>query len=113
MNLISNKRKNLRRCFGLIAFCIFFISARPPKDILSAEKMVELFTELELAKAASNYNKAEEEAKIFFASNKIEIYAKYDISPEVFEKSYTYYMDRPEEFLAIYNDVVLKLEALL
>lgn len=75
--------------------------------------MAEVLAELELAKAASSYNRAEDDAKIFFRKNEMEIFEAHDISPEVFERSYNYYIDRPEEFLAIYNSVVLRLETLL
>lgn len=75
MDLKINKNYNWRICFAVAASCFFFLGAKNPRDILAPEEMAELLAELELAKAASNYNKAEDDAKIFFRMNETEIFA--------------------------------------
>jgi hypothetical protein len=114
MSFLSLNRKLASGIFIPITIVLLLTSTKLPKNFMPHDKMVEIIIDLELAKSlAYNYNHTEDEAKHIFTQNVNLIYSTYGLSAEEFKENYIYYIDKPQDFLTLYNDVVYKLESML
>lgn len=93
--------------FILMMSCSSKKNKDAPENLLSKENMVSVMMDIQLADAAinlSNYgqgNYPNDKQKLF-----TEIYSKHKITQKQFEESFTYYVEHPEDFQKIYDDVI-------
>ena len=93
--------------FLLVMSCSSKKEKDAPDNLLGKENMVKVMMDIQVADAAinlSNYgqgNYPNDKKKLF-----AEIYAKHKITRKQFEESFSYYVDHPDEFEKIYDDVI-------
>jgi len=80
------------------------------KDMLNQKDMVKLLVEVHIVEALveerrNSGNLRPGEIKLFYD----QLFAKYKINPELFYKNINYYLERPQEFLKIYEKVITEL----
>ena len=80
------------------------------KDVLSHKDMVKLIAEVHIIEALveerRNTGKLKPgELKLFYD----QLFTKYKINNDLFFKNINYYLERPEEFLKIYEEVITEL----
>jgi len=107
----------IKRLLALIIFCCFLASAeaRSHAKILSKDQLVAILTDILLAKAlvADYENTDKKSADALFLKNAQLIYTAHHTDAMSFKKSYLYYLNNPYLMLAIYEQVVSNLEAVL
>ena len=104
--------------YFFIAFIYIFISCNftskdnPVDTIVSPEKFIPILKEVQLAEAAFELNKRNdiEYARGKLSNDYIDIYNKYNIKEEEFEKTLDYYIKNSEELLLIYTEIINQLE---
>lgn len=110
----ENNRKLVAIIFISTVITFFLTSNKLPIPIIAHDKMVAILVDLELAKSSAyNYNHNDDEAKQIFMHNLNLIYSTHGLSSEEFKENYVHYINNPQEFLQVYNDVVYKLESML
>jgi|688.fasta_scaffold459982_2 hypothetical protein len=78
-----------------------------PDDILPMEKFSEIMTDVHLLEAVNNQKMIrEDDQKVMTAEYYEQVFEKYQISREEFEKSYTFWVSRPEDMMLIYDQVI-------
>jgi len=90
------------------------IPEKVPENILSEEKMIAIIVDVQLLEATYNSRLLQTddrgERMTRYAN---EIFEHHGVSEKLFNESYSYYQDYPEELELIYENVFEKLEALL
>lgn len=74
------------------------------RNLISQSELVEILSEMELAKAAITFQKTDEKAKNEDVFNVI--WKNYDTDKGQFERTLQYYSQRPKEMENIYNEVI-------
>ena len=93
--------------FILMVSCSSNKNKATPENLLSKENMVSVMMDIQLADATinlSNYgqgNYPNDKQKLLTA-----IYAQHKVTKKQFEESFSYYVEHPEEFQKIYDDVI-------
>jgi len=102
--------------FAFLVLVLFScdIPEKVPENILSEEKMIAIIVDVQLLEATYNSRLLQTddrgERMTRYAN---EIFEHHGVSEKLFNESYSYYQDYPEELELIYENVFEKLEALL
>ena len=109
----------MKLTFKLFAFVLVFLLScevpeKKPEDILSEEKVSDVMVDMQILEATYNsrllnLDDRNDRMKRYYD----EIFEHHGISEKVFNESYTYYQDHPEQLELIYEMVFEKLEKLL
>ncbi len=104
--------------FATLYCLVANLSAKEPSQILPKDRMVGILVDLELARAwvyqAEGADKEDKKAlDTLFLTKSLSIYQQHDTDEATFIESYGYYLNHPPLMLAIYEQVVTQLEALL
>lgn len=84
---------------------------KSPPEPLTPQEMVDVLTDLELAKAIVDYYIDDEAtASQLLKENAHLVYESYDITPETFQRSYQYYLTQLGAMRRIYDGVIERLE---
>ncbi|HXU28130.1 MAG TPA: DUF4296 domain-containing protein [Bacteroidia bacterium] len=87
-------------CCFLLPNCYFKKEIKPPTNLISADSMELILTNLTLAEAALNNGVANDTVK------KINVLANYNISVPRFDSSFAYYTQNPKKLKEIYAKVL-------
>jgi hypothetical protein len=80
---------------------------KAPDDLLSKEEMVRILVDVHIAEAkVTQKGLVQDSAKKIFTKSKLDILNKYHVKPEVFERSFDYYMKNLKDMDDIYASVV-------
>ncbi|MCB9336113.1 MAG: DUF4296 domain-containing protein [Flavobacteriales bacterium] len=90
--------------FLVIVTCFSCKEEQIDKDIIPPSKMVEILSDMELAKATIIFQEADKKIKNEFFFNVI--FKNHNTNKEKFEKSLHYYSQKPKEMEQIYNQVI-------
>jgi hypothetical protein len=87
-------------CFFLLPNCAFKKEIKPPADLIGADSMELILTNLTITEAALNNGVANDTLK------KINVLANYNISGPRFDSSFAYYTKNPKKLKEIYAKVL-------
>jgi hypothetical protein len=81
--------------------------------LLTEAQMIDITTDIQLIEAALNYRRnigleIVESRDLYYS----QLFEKYDITPEVYDRNVIHYNRTPERMEYIYNEVLARLEAL-
>ena len=96
-------------CFLLLTACTGKTIFKKPKDLLSKEQMIDIWTDLFLASAARDTKTSTLERNINYIPLVLE---KYEVDSLQFSRSNFYYTSRIEEYEKMFKEVSKRLEAL-
>lgn len=85
-----------------------------PDDLIPADKMADILTEIHLAEAqVGRYSlRSSDSSTMVFNRLNDQIFKKFDVDTSAYRTSYIYYSSHPDLFEAIYKDVTGELEKL-
>lgn len=99
--------------FGLLFLTLNSARLKPTPELLTPTQMVDVLTDLELAKAMVDYYTDDEAtASQLLQENARLVYESYNVTPDIFQESYQYYLERLEVMKEIYEEVIERLEEL-
>lgn len=79
----------------------------PPADVIPKDTMVRILTDIHIAEAkVANMPLPLDSSYLYYGKYKMEIYSKYGIGPERFDRSFDYYVRNLKEMDKIYEVVV-------
>jgi len=87
-------------CCLLLTNCYFKKEINPPADLINADSMELILTNLTITEVALNNGIANDTVK------KINVLANYNISLQRFDSSFTYYSQNPKKLKEIYAKVL-------
>jgi hypothetical protein len=87
-------------CCFLLTNCYFKKEIKPPVDLIGADSMELILTNLTIAEAALNNGVANDTLK------KVNVLATYNISVSRFDSSFNYYTQNPKKLKEIYAKVL-------
>ena len=96
-------------CFLLFLSCTSNTILKPPKDLISKEKMISIFVDLQLAQSAKNIKNLKQERDVNYFQL---VYDKYQIDTVQFKKSNEYYASLIDEYHAMFVEVENRLTLL-
>lgn len=92
---------------------LFFIfgcgteTTQPPDDLIPRDTFVELLAEVQLIEAVFNQNMIRnDDPRARIARYYKTTFEKFDVTPEQFQTTYTWYYSQPELLLEIYDEVI-------
>ena len=93
---------------GIIILVVLSCSqSSSPDGVMDESAMINYLIDLHLAEAAvQDLRLKKDSAEIVFAAQEKLLLKTHHITDSMFVKSYTYYLERPEEFEAIYSAIV-------
>lgn len=101
---------------AVFVFLFFMLGSMQRKfypEPLSQKKMASILVDLELAKAMVEYYTDDEAtASQLLNENICLIYRAYDVTPDIFQKNYQYYLTQLGDMKKIYDQVIKQLEEL-
>ena len=93
---------------ALLVSCTSNTIYKKPDNLIPREQMVDLLTDMFIARAAHNIKNKDDKRKINYMPL---VYEKYKIDSLRFSDSNLYYMSRVDEYEAIYKEVEARLTA--
>jgi hypothetical protein len=100
--------------FAVLCCLLPYFKASAEEKVLAQGQMVDILVDLELAKAGASSETTDKEVlKVLFLAKAKHIYQNHDVEEISFKYSYLHYLAHPEGMLALYEQVITKLELLL
>ena len=97
--------------FGLLLLTLNSARLKSAPEVLTQTQMVDVLTDLELAKALVAYYTDDEATAVqLLQENARLVYESYDVTPDTFQKSYQYYLSHLGVMKEIYEEVIEQLE---
>ncbi len=86
---------------------------KPPGDLISEEKMVNILTDIHIAEAKTTNMQLRslDSSVIVYGELQKQIWAKYKVDTLLYQRSYSFYTSHPSYLTAIYEQVEKKMEA--
>ncbi|HLG34325.1 MAG TPA: DUF4296 domain-containing protein [Bacteroidia bacterium] len=80
-----------------------------PKEIISPDSMVAIMVDVHLAEAAANVNRINDSQRFSAGELYPLIFKTHHIDSATFRKSFDYYLNHPDKFNRIYEQVIAEL----
>lgn len=102
----------IRQFFAVAIGLIFLLGCgkdvpEPPQDLIPRETFVELLAEVQLIEAVLNQNMIRnDEPRARIARYYKTTFATFNVTPQQFQDTYTWYYGQPELLLEIYDEVI-------
>jgi hypothetical protein len=106
--------KHIQRFLPFLLVLTFACSpSDKPAQLLEKTEMVKILTDIHLieAKISQLNMKTTDSSRLVFDAWEKQLFAQYKVDTAVYKQSYRYYAAHPEQFDAIYKEVIKQIEA--
>jgi hypothetical protein len=112
--ILSLNIKHIKLALSLL--CTLVIACSPsdkPAQLIDQTEMVKILTDIHLieAKISQLNMKTSDSSRLVFDAWEKQLFAQYKVDTTVYRQSYRYYAAHPEQFDAIYKEVIKQIEA--
>ena len=105
---------NFMHRYILIFLSLIFIACESnevsiPDDVIDREEMVLILADIHIAEATSNYKLLNDSVKTNINIYYSDIFKKHNITSEQYKTSYDFYLEHPQLFNRMYDEVINEL----